>query len=396
MPSNIKRQRKSFNKDNKKSTTQITFLCYFRVVKHEKICYNNHMESEKDISLPPLHAIIRDKTAFLHCRELPNDYKLSQNKKTIIIFPGGACTDSKSANGMCKIVEGMLGPYARLCNIICFYFPELNPDMTLAEKRLTAQNTADHFFEQYFIPLITKKDEQTGNLSRISPNLAAGNTSRVMFFTHCYGSYILESLEDNITKTMPELNYKEMEIANITKQILAVNNNNISEFMGIKDKLLTYLNRITKKDPRQLGRTYPEGSCQRFIQKEQLTDDEILLTPFTKSCWSLVVNQLTHEKDEHNGGYWSQNKTAIGLLEEKIVSALLQESLLSKTPLQSIPKRLQEAQSHGILQLDPGTYQDMVTYGQEFADDYQSYRKENHYPPSNTTEIPPFTKGGRE
>jgi len=325
----------------------------------------------------PLHAIIRDTTATNHCRPLPKDYILGKNKKAVVIFPGNACKTTEAANGMCKIAEEMLKEKAKDCDIICFYYPELKPHMTMSEKRLSAKETGEAYFDQYLLPLIATTEE-SNELKRKSANQAAGNMARIMNITQCYGSYIAESLENEFAQTMPALEYLPGETDFILKQSLIIHHNNISEYMGDIPVKMSHLERITKSDKKRAQRNYNPQSFQEYIKNEQLTDEEVLFVPLSQNEYVLLANRLTKEGgDEHNGGQWEKYKTPAGITEEKIVTAMIQEFLSKTEPMNDLRDLLYKSHRHNRLNIPYDDLNDIVEYGAEFSEDYKYNKKQN-------------------
>lgn len=319
-------------------------------------------------------AIIRDTKLPNHCRQLPLDFTPRPNRKTIIILPGNQTNTPEAANGMCKIVENMLQKYAPLCDIICFYYTDLDTKASPEQIRKDAQNIGNMIFKNNLSPLISSNNKN--EKARISANTAAENMRNVMLFNHCFGSYITEAIENNFKSNFNKLNYLKTEQKYIAKQLFVVHNNNISENMGEYEPLFSHLERFTKADRKRQKTTYQNHSFQRYIQDEPLTQDEVLLVPVRQNISALLTAQLTKEGgDEHDGAQWDENKTEAGLIEEDIASGLMAEFVLSKKPLDNIAKEIQNAHNHGLINLSNEKLQEITEYGQEYADDYQEYRQ---------------------
>lgn len=328
-----------------------------------------------DNNKPMFHAIMRDKDAPFNCRRLEQNFSLKKGKKTFVVYPGLACKSEEQANGMLKILEKELGDAADKCNLICLYYPDLKKEMTRQEKRLSAEQTAEMTFSRFLTPLISQTDEN-GNMKRISPNLAAAAASNLNFYTHCYGSYIMEAHEKQLAKLLPELGYLPAEADYISKQIVAFHHNNISEYMGEKETLMSHIERLTKSDKKREERTYQPGSFQDFIKNEQLADDEVLCVALNKNEYALLVNRLTVEGgNEHNGGQWEENKTPAGQKEQDIIRGVMRERVISNRCIKDIPDLIYFAHEDKLMNISYDDLNDVMGYGEEMSEDYHYHKQ---------------------
>ena len=289
---------------------------------------------------------------------------------------------------MCKIVEQMLLEKSPACEIMCCYYPKLTKSSSRKEIWQSAEELGKEIYQAYFKNLIATTDSK-GHSKRISANLAAQNLSNVMLFTHCYGSYIVETIEKELTQDMQKLNYLPAEQNYILKQLFVMHNNNVSEHLGTFEPRFTHLQRMTKSDDKRKKITYPSGSFQQFIQEETLTDDEVLLVKLSPNEYVLLAKQLTKDGlDEHNGAQWVENKTPAGEIEHNLATALLNEWLINKKPLTDIENMIDNANTHYHPDISPKKMNQIKEYGAEFAEDYQEYRHHSNVQHSSYSSSP--------
>lgn len=310
---------------------------------------------------------IRDDNAPNHWREVSKNYKFAQHK-TVLVLPGSAAHSSKAANGMCKIVEEMLPEKIRKSVDICsLYFPENT------KHREGSVVRALTLLDEYILPLVSKVNKK-GYLEKISAEEAAKNLRNLTVFTHCYGSYMAEAIDIQLSKDLISLGYSEKEQKNIQKQLLVIHHNSISDLLGVVKMNSTNLYRITQADERRKLCMFNSDSFQYMAQTEDISADKVLYAKIGENERALLIKQITEEGEyEHNGAYWHDDaKSEGGEKEQQIMRLIFAEAVGSDYPLDNIEKLIRQAvKSHPDMK--PLLTETLVS-GKEFSDSYLTYR----------------------
>ena len=313
---------------------------------------------------------IRDnRDSLRHWRQMPQDYSLRTKPKKVLVLSGKGVQTAKAANGMCKVVENLLGTAAKNCEICGCYYPE---------NEKTVQNTALRAMEivdKFLVPLIADKDEN-GNLTKLSFAQACRNMRNVVVVTHCYGSRVMAVIDEQLDQIMRDIGYSETQAKLIHRQLFVAHHNNPREDLGSKALNSTNLYRITQADERNTPEEFVIGSLQHFISTEEMVDDELLLMPISATEHALVIKRISDGvESEHNGGYWIKpyEKLSAARLEETAFRIVLQEVVGSNYPIENLTE-IEEKAWHGNPDIQDYATQ-IREYGQEFADDYFSLRQ---------------------
>lgn len=312
---------------------------------------------------------LRDENAPNHWREAPKNYSFAGHK-TILIFPGSATHSSQAANGMCKVVESMLSEKERKNADICsIYYPE----KTIFREGSVVR--AMTLLDEYIIPLVSKKDKD-GYLEKIPADKAARNLRNLIIVTHCYGSYMVEAIDIQLEKDLKTLGYSEKEQNNIQKQLFVVHHNDISDLLSRREMKSTNLYRITQADERRELSKFNSDGFQYYAQSEQINKDEALYVKVGRNERALLIKQVTENGvNEHNNGYWNDEKKSEGGEKEKqIFELIFSEAVRSSYPLDNIEKLL-----HNIGQQQPemkNFLEEPLRYGKEFSDEYAEYHRD--------------------
>lgn len=310
---------------------------------------------------------LRDLSVSKHWRELPRDYSFL-NHKTVLILPGSGTRSAKDANGMCKIAESMLNENIKnSVNICSLYYPRAT------EYREGAAARALFLLDEYIIPLVSSKNKE-GDLVKIDAKSAAKNLRNLVIFTHCYGSYMVEILDEKLFETLKSLNYTPEEQKNIQRQLVVIHHNCISDNMGRLDLHSTNLYRHTQADERCLPTSFKNDGFQFFVQKEALNDDEALYVKIAENQRVLLVSHVSeYAEDEHNNAYWSENKkTEGGIKERRIFDLIFNEAVTSSYQITGIEDFIRQAANKAPDAKDILT--ESLKYGKEFGDEYEKYR----------------------
>lgn len=301
---------------------------------------DNWYTSEEVLDISKFGFGIRDLNSENHWREATEDFSFL-DKKTILILPGSGTNSAEAANGMCKIAEDMLPDEVKDKWQIC----SMHYSTSKIDNMATALR-AQMMFDRYFIPLIATKDEN-GDLHRLSEEEAAQNARNLVIFTHCYGGYIMEALEKQMTTLMQELRYSEKEISKIQKQIFVIQHNNIDRDLGNTDSKTTQLHRISKADE-ELGadETY-YGTFRHYTTiTNNIAEDNCAYVKMTDNQRVLYTKRITKVgQKEHNGGYWIDriHKTTAGCKEEEIFKVIFDEITTSNYPIENMEQVLKNA-----------------------------------------------------
>jgi len=334
---------------------------------------------------PNVKAIIRDLSTPNHCKDISMEeislLLSDENTKTVTIFPGYAATDRKAANGICKIPEIILGDEAKNTKIICFYYPDLSGRASyrethnLKKEMKEAENIGNYIFDKCFLPIVADCPPER-ELNRISSNKAAMKMRSNQLFTHCFGSFVVETIDYNFNKALTALGYWESEKEYILKQTLVIHHNNLSENLGVRSLMMTHLERLSKSDKLRDALYYNPTSIHEYIKKEPLTDDEVLFVPLpnNNNTAILLSKHLTQKGgDEHTGAQWEDNKTLSGKKEENIANGTMKYANKSKKPMEDLEHVMYNAQQQNYMNIKYEDLNDIIEYGKEYADEYGEY-----------------------
>lgn len=304
----------------------------------------------------------RDDSSPHHWREVSGKLPVPAQKQ-IFIFPGSGANSARAANGMCKILEQMLGAdLAKQCEIYSLYWPN-----SRVYQAATAART-QQFFDACVVPLVSTQDGE-GNLRRISVKEAASNLRKVVFVTHCYGGYVTEALDRELRQLLKTLDYSEKEQKYIQKQLVVVHHNSVNANIGRKEVRSTNLYRSSKADEENVADDFRLGTIQHYIQSEQLADDEVLYVPVSENERFFLANKIVvNNGEEHNGGYWvdSPQKTPAGQQEERLFQAVFREVVRSSEPVESPEQFVRAAVlKDGALKED---FSQALNFGKEYGD----------------------------
>ena len=331
---------------------------------------------------PNVKAIIRDLSAPNHCKDISVEEIAAllrdEQTKTMVIFPGFAATEKRVANGMCKIPEKILGDEAKNTKIISFYYPDLGKTTykethNLKKEMKQAEEIGNYIFKNCFLPIVADCPPERV-LNRISSNKAAMKMHSNQIFTHCFGSFIAETVDYNLSNALTSLGYWDSEKEYILKQTLVTHHNNLSENLGERALLMTHLERLSKSDKIREALHYAPTSIHEYIKSEPLTDDEVLFIPLKNNTAILLSKQLTKEGgNEHNGAQWEEKKTSSGEKEEKIANGVIKYANKSKKPIEDLEHLMYDAHQHNDIDIKYEDLHEIIEYGKEYADDYGEY-----------------------
>lgn len=312
---------------------------------------------------------LRDSSASNHWREINKKYPFAK-RKTVLVLPGSAAHSAQDANGMCKVVENMISEKERKNVDICsLYYPEKT------KHREGSAERALGLLDEYIIPLVSKQDKE-GYFEKISADKAAKNLRNLILFTHCYGTYMVEAIDAQLSRDLRDLGYSEQEANNIQKQLFVVHHNSISDKMGKVKMKSTNLFRLTQADEHRKDNMFSSDGFQYFVQTELLNKDEALYVKVGENVRALVVRQITEEgEDEHNGAYWHDDKKSEGGEKEReTFEFIFNEAVRSNYPLDNIEELIRQG-----TRLNPemeDELQPILEGGQEYGDEYKEIRRD--------------------
>lgn len=310
---------------------------------------------------------IRDRKAPRHWRGLQKGYSLRKKPKKILVLPGNGAETAKSANGMCKVVQDLLGKIPFKYEVCGFYYPDNDKSPQSTAER------ADILLNEYLVPLIADKNK-FGDLERLSKEEACKNMRNVVVLTHCYGSRVMAAIDTKLDEIMADLGYSAQEAEDIHRQLFVAHHNNPRDDLGQNELRSSNLYRITQADERNIPAKYEMDSFPYYLVTEELQKDEILLTTVHQNEHALIIPRVGDgEESEHNGAYWmdTERKTKAGQREEEIFRAIFKEAVTSKYYIESLEQIENEAipPHHPLNHL----FGKIREYGQEFADEYNDY-----------------------
>lgn len=312
---------------------------------------------------------IRDLDAPNHWRKVNDKYPFAK-RKTVLVLPGSAVHSAQGANGMCKVVENMLSEKERKNVDICsLYYPEKT------KHREGSAERALGLLDEYIIPLVSKQNKE-GYLEKISAEKAAKNLRNLIIFTHCYGTYMVEAIDAQLSRDLIDLGYSEQEANNIQKQLFIVHHNSISDKIGKVKMKSTNLFRWTQADEYRKNNMFSSDGFQYFMQTELLTEDEALYVKVGENVRALVVRQITEKGEfEHNGAYWHDDKKSEGGEKEReMFEFIFNEAVRSNYSLDNIEELIRQG-----TRLNPemeDKLQPILEGGQEYGDEYKEKRRD--------------------
>lgn len=324
--------------------------------------------------------IIKDETAEdgikeLSLSKLAEMIKIPDAKKNIFIFGGTVCTDKWKAKGMINRLKRELGE-TKNARVLCLVYKDLPHGMSDEFYHRAADIIGNHFFDVCLKNQLPKKD--TSEYITFPSVKRAGATMRQnMYFTHCFGSFMMESIEKRYQERVEELGFMPLEQDIILKQSLAVEHNNISINLGEYEPKLTHLQRETWSDDKRKERHYPKASINTYIQNEPLSDDEVLLVPLSKNEYMSLTKQITKDGyNEHNGAQWEKYKSASGEIEDNLCCGIMKYFINTNSPIEDIESLSYAA--HQSRLMDNISYEDLnliLEYGKEYGEDFHRYRQ---------------------
>lgn len=157
---------------------------------------------------------IRDLSKPKHWNSNTSDFYI--NKPTFINLGGNGTICDSQANGRCSRVERMMGLKAKAkdvsstyndVNIISFVYGRDKESDKVG--KFTAQEICFYVYT-LFLPLFTNEEGE-----RLSLEEACKNFSKIVFYSHCYGSVALNEMLSQLNKSLIELGYSKDEVLTI-------------------------------------------------------------------------------------------------------------------------------------------------------------------------------------
>lgn len=316
--------------------------------------------------------MIRDMSAPDHWRSA-DDNLTFVGKKTILILPGIGTHDTKAANGMCKVVEGLLNEDEQRDYQICSMYYNTG----LMERAPTILR-AQAVFDQYIVPLVANKDEN-GDLHRISAMQAAHNLRNLKIVTHCYGGDILHEIDRQLNELMTDIGYLTEERKFVQRQLFAVQHNNIDADLEKRKFRSTQLIRVSSADEVLGLRDVDIMTFRHRMINHHPDDKDYMYLNLADNAAVLLVGRIgMRGVKEHDGGYWKSGiKLAGAQKEEEIFQLIFHEALsadyLIENPDQLLANALKKHQDKQ--ELAEHARQTGAEYMADFACDKQKFRQ---------------------
>ena len=260
------------------------------------------------------------------------DFSSFLGRKSVICFPGRGTKNARSANGMCKIVAGILPPHIQDSigdNIFCAYYKE------------DGGYDIGGFCCQYFLPLMIKPNVVIKSMEELSPIASLPhqeiktNFRNIVFVTHCYGSLQVAELEKFLRQSLKRLGFSDEERQDILRQLFVLHFNDINHDFG-KTKMTT-LHLVSQYDTIAKEQSLmPYNSLKRYCFKNKLEGEEpILFYPGATEAVLLFNHVLANYgmdkellSDDHKGAFWTKKRMNISSRKGYEVYSLLLGSVL--------------------------------------------------------------------
>ncbi|MBP5353200.1 MAG: hypothetical protein J6Y91_05495 [Alphaproteobacteria bacterium] len=317
--------------------------------------------SNSENSLPPVSTAnefviaVRDLSAPNHLRFVqPEDFRINEGKRKLIIFPGGKTMTPEQGNGMCKLTEKeffsqlfledngkKLSPKAKLEREKAYYqAAELRDQYEICVVIYNNRNRAlqvQQFFDAFLVPLVAQKDA-LGQLHRLDSAEAAANMRCFTASAHCYGAYLLKEIDEEFGKLLPELGYTPQECNEIARQSVVFNHNNVDEDLGVHQPNMLHIQRLPQHDDALPYEACRPGTYQRFIKGEKYGFEGPCIDELSAHEMVLLAPQISLSGQNEHEGYWlpPAKKSAVGVQEEKLFQAIATEVLSASEPRQDV------------------------------------------------------------
>ncbi len=286
-----------------------------------------------------LHLAVRDFNKTSHEWREGDEASYFAKGKKILLLPGSGVNSVDSANRMCEIFEKMLPDDVRKkTKIFSLYFPQR------PKHREGSAGLALLLEDEFILPLISKRNKNR-DLEKINPEQAKQNLRDVVMATHCYGSYMIEAIDEKLASDLRNLGYSPTDCADIQKQLFVLHMNDISVNLGQKKMGSTNLYRITQADEKYSVSNYAENSFQYYVLNVPMFEGDVAYIKVGENERALFVSQVSEDGvHEHNGAYWhNENKSMGGEKEQQLFELIFNEIMSSNYSLDYIEKVIRQA-----------------------------------------------------
>ena len=266
----------------------------------------------------------------------------SITKTTFINFGGNGTIDEIQANGRCSRVERMMGlkakkeyissTYQDIDIIACVYGRD-SESQTVGN--LTKEEVSQ-FTNKFLLPLLV--DE---NGERLSLEQACVNFSKVVFYSHCYGSQVINEAMADLCKKLQAIGYSRNEIDDIYSQTIhitysplqsdswlpCVSVNSLTDSFNYQNGMHVWFKRKFGYDLNGVALDFDVKSFCNHIEEKKNCHKNISV--FTSRLLNLETNSGSKVIDEHASDYldldfnWSGCKKAMGAKNAECVSRLI-------------------------------------------------------------------------
>lgn len=253
----------------------------------------------------------RDLSKPNHWQELEfGKYKIT--KPTIICLGGNCTKTAEEANGICKIASSLIGLKSKITDeqataqdvdVIGVAYGTVD-DESFSQTTLVTKQEIATLVDTLLLPLAV---DEKGR--RFSFEQAQRNFCNVNFFSHCYGSKIVNEMNFDLMRKMLNQGYSSREILDIQKQITSVAYAPMEEVFN-----LTSIQAISAKDmtsmvPSNANNNFQDAfydvlkGTQEFSGTYLFREDENTITLFTSAMSSKPGNEHSVVFVERNDGW---------------------------------------------------------------------------------------------
>ena len=317
--------------------------------------------------------IVRDVTVPTHhCRSGLSSWFEDNGKIKVLVYPGDACNTPKDANAMCKRAQKIIGErLAKRCEFYSVWYPNSNKDVGSIAYR------TQKMFDTLFVPLLAQKTP-TGDIKILPEEKISANLQNRINITHCYGSYIVEAMDREIFSFLRNLGMDYKTVGEMQKNLLSIHNNDLSENVGKVPMHGTHIYRMTQSDEKRSAADYELDTFQNYFRRKKLADDDVLFVPLSANEHALIVSTVTLYGNDHNGGYWREQKADSGVYEELFLRTILAEKIEDDKKFVSIDEYIERALKKYPFSASfiKGIADGGKKMGQEFADYKKDIYKE--------------------
>ena len=286
------------------------------------------------------HFGLRDLDKAKHwCSDVEN---FNINKTTFINLGGNGTINEAQANGRCARVERMMGLKAKGnrisstyqdIDIIAFVYGRNSESETVG--KLTSEEVSN-YVDKLFLPLFIDD-----NKNRVSTAMACKNFSKIVFYSHCYGSQVVNEFMADLNKKLKTYGYTKDEIEEIFSQTIhitysplqvdswlpCVSINSFTDSFNFDNQMHVWFKRKYGYDLNGVALDFEDKAfCSHVANKKNCHK---VVSVFTSRLLNVNENVGNKVIDEHASDYldldfnWQGCKKAMGAKNAECVSRLI-------------------------------------------------------------------------